>query len=279
MQGLRLSFMNCGPFNVSLNQTLHICHRGLHSSDQSVQTRVFYLFHRFIKENRNEISPELSGTLLNGIRDLLNVQVEIPELENPETDDVLSEATKHTGIFDAQLYLFETVGTLLSAFMRSPEEASSLLQSVATPLLDDLSVNLQAIKGPQDVVPVLKVHHTIMALGNIAKGFPDYPTTPTKENTPPLDVFRTVAQAILVSLEAMNVFKVVRDAVSDFFSRSELDLGIDLVQLDKIRLREDFGDDRSDRHATHSDPDVEPSCSLRAQRTGRFYQLHRPPHP
>lgn len=145
---------------------------------------------------------------------MLDIQVEIPELENPETDDVLSEATKHTGIFDAQLYLFETVGILLSAFMKSPEGASSLLQSIATPLLDDLSVNLQAIKGPQDVVPVLKVHHTIMALGNIAKGFPDYPTNPTEENTPPLDVFRTVAQAILVSLEAMNVFKVVRDAVS-----------------------------------------------------------------
>lgn len=187
--------------------------RGLHSSDQTTQTRVFYLFHRFIKENRNEISAELSGTLLAGIRDLLTVQVELPELENPETDDVLSEATKNTGFFDAQLYLFETVGILISAFMKSPEQAASLLQSFVTPLLDELSMNLQAIKGPQDVVPILKVHHIIMALGNVAKGFPDYPTTPTKENTPPLTVFDAVARAILMSLEAMNVFRVVRDAV------------------------------------------------------------------
>ena len=201
--------------------------RGLHSPDQSVRTRVFYLFHRFIKENRSEISVELAGTLLGGIRDLLTIQVELPELESPETDDVLSEATKSTGSFDAQLYLFETVGILLSAFMKSPEQASSLLQSFVTPLLDDLSVNLQAIKGPQDVIPILKVHHTIMALGNVAKGFPDYPTTPTRENTPPLDVFNTVAQAILMSLEAMNVFKVVRDAVCELLNFRKSGPGID----------------------------------------------------
>lgn len=81
--------------------------------------------------------------------------------------------------------------------------------------MDELSVNLQAsTKGGQDLIPIVKVHHIIMALGNIAKGFPDYPTSvPQGYLMPPLEVFAQVAQAILVCLEAMNIFKVVRDAV------------------------------------------------------------------
>lgn len=177
-----------------------------------MQSRVYYLFHRFVKESRNEVTPDLAGTLLEGIRDILAIQVELPELESPE-QDLLSEAIKNTGSFDAQLYLFETVGTLVSLFWKSPDQPALLL-SFVKPLLDELSVSLQAIKGTQDVVPILKVHHTIMALGNIAKGFPEYPSPlPEGYTLPPLDVFQDVAQAILMSLAAMNIFKPVRDAV------------------------------------------------------------------
>lgn len=192
--------------------------RGLHNPNSSVQSRVFYLFHRFVKESRNEVTPDLAGTLLEGVRDILAIQVELPELESPE-QDLLAEAIKNTGSFDAQLYLFETVGTLVSLFWKSPDQPALLL-SFVKPLLDELSVSLQAIKGAQDVVPILKVHHTIMALGNIAKGFPEYPSPlPEGYTLPPLDVFQDVAQAILMSLAAMNVFKPVRDATRFAFAR------------------------------------------------------------
>jgi len=86
--------------------------------------------------------------------------------------------------------------------------------------MDELSVNLQAAtKGSQEVVAVIKVHHIIMALGNISKGFPDYPQPPPPGYIlPPLEVFAQVAQTILVCLEAMNVVKIVRDAVYIFGS-------------------------------------------------------------
>lgn len=127
-------------------------------------------------------------------------------------------------IFDSQLYLFETAGTLVSIFYKTPERASALLLSVVKPLLDQLSASLQAVKGPEDVLQILTVHHDIMALGNVAKGYPDYPAQPIAESyiPPPLDVFSQVAQAILVSLEAMNVFRVVRDAVSDIWALTKV---------------------------------------------------------
>jgi exportin-T len=175
---------------------------------------VFYLFHRFIKDSQREISLELAGTLLEGIRDTLIIRVELPEVDPNEPNDLLTEATSTP---DPQLYLFETVGTLVHLFFKTPEQSAGLLLSVVTPLLEDLSTNLQAFEGKQDALPIVKIHHIIMALGNIVKGFPDYPT-PVPEDfvLPPLHVFRNVAQAIVTSLGAMKEFKVVRDAVCQY---------------------------------------------------------------
>jgi exportin-T len=188
--------------------------RGLHSTDESVRSRVFYLFHKFIREGRNDISPELAISLLGNIRDLLVIQIEVLKIESPE-DDPLTEAIKNPGIFDSQLYIFETIGILLSLLSKAAEQQASLLLSIVTPLLEDLSTNISVAKGGRDVIPILRIHHTIMALGNIAKGFPDYPfPVPEGYTFAPLEIFRQVAQGILLSLEAMNTVKCVRDAVN-----------------------------------------------------------------
>ena len=153
------------------------------------------------------------------MRDLLTVQVDLPELE--EGQDLLTEAIANPGIFDHQLYIFETAGILVSLLYKTPEEAAAVLLSLVKPLLAELSAALQAAGGGAggDAVQVLKVHHVIMALGNVAKGFPDYPSpVPEGYILPPLAVFTESAQAILVCLEAMNGFKVIRDAVSGFLA-------------------------------------------------------------
>ena len=179
-----------------------------------------YLFYKFIKEDRNEISIELVETLLNGIRDVLVIEVILPELENPAEQDLLTEAINNAGTFDSQLYLYEVAGILISLLFRNPTHCQSLLASVVKPLLDQLQLSLQNINSPQDVVHIVKVHHIIMALGNIAKGYPDMPSPlPADYVMPPIEIFRQMAQAILVSLEAMNVFKAVRDAARFAFVR------------------------------------------------------------
>lgn len=90
-------------------------------------------------------------------------------------------------------------------------------QAIVSPLLSALQEALQVqMIGPQDVLPVLKVHHLIRALGNISKGFPDAPVpTPADFAAPPwVSVFEGVADAILVSLSRMGGFKIIREAVS-----------------------------------------------------------------
>src|ERR1700744_4803314 len=100
------------------------CTRGLHNPKATVRARVFYLFHRFIKDNQREISLELAGTLLEGIRDTLVIRVELPEVDPNEPNVPLTEATATP---DPQLYLFETIGTLVHLFFKNPEQSAALL--------------------------------------------------------------------------------------------------------------------------------------------------------
>jgi len=145
----------------------------------------------------------------------------MPELEEGEPD-VLGEFVRGSN-FDSQLYLFETAGILTSLTFKSPENQASLLLSLVKPLLNDLSINLQLFRekgsNMDSLIPIVKVHHIIMALGNLAKGFPDYPSViPENYIMPPLEVFSEIARVILVCLEAMNVFKVIRDSVCFTFN-------------------------------------------------------------
>lgn len=178
------------------------------------------MFYKFIKEDRSDISIELVGTLLNGVRDLLVIEVELPELENPAEQDLLTEAINNSGVFDSQLHLYEVVGLLVSLCFKNADEHTALLLSFVQPLLDELEANLQAIKSAQDVVQIVKVHHVIMALGSIAKGYPEVPQPiPEGYILPPISVFRQMTQAIIVSLGAMSSFKPVRDAARFAFAR------------------------------------------------------------
>lgn len=200
------------------------------------------------------------------MRDLLPITTEIPELEEGEPD-VLGEIVRNS-TFDSQLYLFETAGILTSLTFKTPERQASLLLSLVKPLMDDLSANLQSIREKgwnkedlDSLLPIVKVHHIIMALGNIAKGFPDYPAViPDNYIMPPLEVFAEVAKAILVCLEAMNVFKVVRDAVSVYYSSSQC---IWLIRVkDPLCFCEDFGYRRADGCKLYSTADGEFACAF-----------------
>ncbi|KIK63100.1 hypothetical protein GYMLUDRAFT_72336 [Collybiopsis luxurians FD-317 M1] len=203
--------------------------RGIHHQNPTFRRRVFYLFHRFIKECRNDIPLEFVPNIAQSIRDLLPIEVQISDPDDVETD-ILTDAVKST-TFDAQLYLFETLGILISLIFKSPPDQKALLLSFVKPLMNELSEALQASAnlnlkelatggGGMDVLPVVKLHHLIMALGNIAKGFPDYPLTlPENYILPPVDVFAEIAQAILVCLENTNVIKFIRDATRFAFAR------------------------------------------------------------
>jgi exportin-T len=194
-----------------------------------VRKRVFYLFFRFVQSLRIDIDIQHVPSILQAIQDLLTFDTELPpDMELPESSsdaidqEFLANVLKELSTFDAQLYMFEAAGALISTLWSLPEHQSNALQSVTGPLLSRLSACLQVPipapgvqMGEDDFKNVLAVHHCIQALGCIPKGFPEYPSpVPPNYVPPPLAEFRQMADAILVSLDITGRFRIVREAVS-----------------------------------------------------------------
>lgn len=248
------------PVLYGLLMTFHC--RGLHSSNDAFRLRLCYLFYRFLKECRTDIPPNMCATIANSFRDLLPIVPKLPDADEVETD-LLSDACKDV-TFDSQLYLYETIGILCSIMFKTPQEESDLLMSFVQPLMDDLSASLTAYsQNTQDALHVVKTRHIIMALGNVAKGFPDYPQPPVPEGyiLPPVNVFGEIGQAILVCLQAMNVYRIVRDAVSDLYKLS-FDHMMLIMLADSLRVCTNHGYSRTHRHSFHPSSDVQPASPL-----------------
>ncbi|KAN0062212.1 pre-tRNA nuclear export protein [Thecaphora frezii] len=194
--------------------------RGIHHEKVGVRKRVNYLFYRFIRDLRSvgAVPLDIVQRLLEGMQDLLVVQAELPEVGPDE--DPLQKATAPAGHFDSQLYLFETSGILVSLLHASPEDQVMLSKAIAEPLIEQLQ---QAVQGFQrnsgDLRLVLQVHHLMLALSSLAKGFPDVHPQSTQPEPQWVVVFKSVTEQILVSLNALNQFAVIREAARGAFAR------------------------------------------------------------
>lgn len=150
------------------------------------------------------------------LQDLLVITAELPDSE-PPSEAVLTKAASAAGLFESQLYLFETVGTLISILNQVPSEQVVLLNAVLDPLLSQLEQSVRpAASSPADYNAVFKAHHLIMAIGNVAKGFPDLSARQPTAQGEWVQCFRKATEAVLASAKIMTGFVVIRDAVRSF---------------------------------------------------------------
>ncbi|KAG8841291.1 pre-tRNA nuclear export protein, partial [Tulasnella sp. 330] len=220
--------------------------RGMHQPKSNRRGRIFYVFHRFVKDIRHDIPQELVESLLNSVLDLLTIEVSQSDLESdnysssskgssptPGQDAgfILEEAVKSAGFFDNQLYLFEAVGTLVS--VRSDPEQQVLLQAVINPILNQLSDTLQRSMADQsDILSVLKVHHLLQALASVAKGFPEISEQIVKAGLPNrIESFKRIGEAGLVTLDALIRYRIIRDATRFTFTRLIAAAGVSVAQF------------------------------------------------
>ena len=147
-------------------------------------------------------------------QDVLPVVAVLPQLENPE-ENVLIKATTGSQPFDNQLYLFEAVGTLISLLLRDPSEQLRLMEAVIGPLVRDIDAGLRKpmTGGPDDALQILQIHHLIMSIGSIAKGFPDAPEILPTQAPQWIAAFEQASDGIFRALDVMKSQRIVRDAV------------------------------------------------------------------
>lgn len=215
--------------------------RGLHHPNCNIRYRCCYLFYRFVLQGKPAIQTHFNlhdwQTIIDQLKDLIVIQAELPAqlASNGSRDehDILIKAVQSDSAFDSQLYLFEAIGILISFFSANPEQQIICLQSILEPLINQMRTELKNRPlDSTDLTNALRIHHSIMAVGAIAKGFPNLSSNPTSSTTPfPwLQVFKTATDDIMSVTERLNDIRVIRDATRSSFHKIVATIGMEALQ-------------------------------------------------
>ena len=197
----------------------------VHHSHPKVKLRSWYLLQRFVKHVRSYIG-NIAETVIGALSDLLPIKAEVPQDDSDNVDDDDSSSTDGQSAnarFTSQLYLFETIGCVSSVKAVPPDSQVLLLRSIVDPIFSDMERHLNAAASGQKQAQ-LQIHHLIMALGTVARGFSDWtPSQTTSSARPPVNEvsqeFSRASEAILVALGQLKSCFDVREAGRFAFSR------------------------------------------------------------
>ncbi len=167
---------------------------------------------------------DIAQTVIRAISDLLVIKAELPE-DDGSDDDTSSENHNQSAaaLFDSQLYLFEAIGSISSTSTVPVSMQVLYAQAVTNPLISDLHNHLGSARNG-DERAALQIHHIIMALGTLARGFSTWmPGSSSTTTAPPPEAvseeFALAAEAILVALESLKSSSNIRAACRSSFSR------------------------------------------------------------
>ncbi|KAF2751691.1 Xpo1-domain-containing protein [Sporormia fimetaria CBS 119925] len=201
-----------------------------HNNHVRVRSRSWYLFQRFVKPLRAQLG-NVSQDIIQALGDLLTIKAELPD--DAGDDDMSSDEEDQSAdaLFLSQLYLFEAVGCIASSGTVSTENKKLYAQTIMNPLFTDMQQTLGQAQGG-DERAILQIHHIIMAIGTLARGYSDW--SPSSSSTLPQsevsDEFTKASEAILVALKSLNGSMDVRTAARFAFSRLVAVLGSRILQ-------------------------------------------------
>lgn len=186
-------------------------------------------------------------TVLSSLGDLLTVQAELPVLTSTSDGMPLPAAS----LFDNQLYLFETVGMLISFDHLEPSKQTEYLKMALQPLVDGIQNTMAQGYNGEDELYMIQLHHYIVAIGSVAKGkalegtvlengtlisrffcwwvgFPTLPKGATCDQSWAA-VFVGATEIILNVLRTYNQVQLIRDSARFSFSRFITCLGSEIL--------------------------------------------------
>ena len=209
----------------ALQQTLEafLGERGIHNRRKGVRRRVNYLLARLVRESKSHIPHDLIGTILSNMQDVLVINARLPEVG--PNDDALLKATEKPGAFESQMHLYELGGVLLALLNLDPERQAGLLTAVAVPLSSALELAVQRFEGSgsTDLVQVLQAHHLILAMSNLAKGFPDAHSgsfvNQDGSASQWIHTFKTITGHIVAAISSLRRHYIIREAGRSAFAR------------------------------------------------------------
>lgn len=204
--------------------------RFVHSDHIKVRARSWHLFLRFVKALRAPLGT-VSETVVGAISDLLNIRAEVSE--DSSNDDMSSNQNSQSAdtLFASQLFLFEAIGVLASAPSVAADVQVRLAQATIAPLSSDIEKHVSLAIGG-DERAALQIHHSVMALGTVARGFSDW--VPGTSGSPVLervsDEFMRACEPILMALGSLKSSMTIRTAARFAFARMIGVLGFKVLQ-------------------------------------------------
>ncbi|RVX69965.1 hypothetical protein B0A52_05800 [Exophiala mesophila] len=193
-----------------------------HHSSLKVKSRAWYLTQRLIRQLRPHVGGAAEA-VVQSLSDLLTVRAELPS--DSDKDDMSSDGDSgNDSTFTSQLYLFEAVGCVCGSVSVPTEKQAQYVTAIMQPMFSDIERNLELARSGNELAN-LQVHHEIMALGTIARGFSDFTPGATGQNasaepsSQAKQAFAQVAEATLVALTALKSSFQIRTAARFAFSR------------------------------------------------------------
>ncbi len=204
-----------------------------HHPSLKVKARAWYLIQRLIRQLRTHLG-DATEAVVQSLQDLLTVRAELPN--ESDGDDMSSDNESTTdSTFQSQLYLFEAIGCICGSTSAGPDKQAQYVQVIMQPLFSDIERNLEATRTGNELAN-LQIHHSIMALGTVARGFSEFtpgfasqavgaePTSQAKQ------AFAQVAEATLVTLTALKSSFQIRTAARFAFARLIGIVGTQMMQ-------------------------------------------------
>ncbi|KAK6201622.1 armadillo-type protein [Scheffersomyces amazonensis] len=186
---------------------------GLTNENEKVRLRSWYLFFRFVKLTKptsNDVS--FVELIIGKLRPLLSIKAELPTTD--EDDDVIDN-----GNFNNQLYLFESVGLLISLIQNNHlSQKLRFIDLIFEPLFNDLEQCIRSSDQDKTTQPLiaLQAHHSLMAIGTFARG---YDHDQIKYSPEVIAKINNAAQVVLITLENFSKHEIIRDSSRFAFAR------------------------------------------------------------
>lgn len=204
-----------------------------HHPSMKVKARAWYLTQRLIRQLRLYIGSAVEA-VVQSLQDLLVIRAELPS--ESDKDDMSSDGDSgNDSTFTSQLYLFEAVGCVCGATTVPVEKQVQYVQAIMQPIFSDIERNLEPARSGNELAN-LQVHHEIMALGTIARGFSDFTPGSLGQNTgvepspQAKQAFAQVAEVTLVALTSLKSSFQIRTSARFAFSRLIGIVGTDMMQ-------------------------------------------------
>lgn len=198
---------------------------GLFNQLEKVRLRSWYLFFRFVKLTKPRLSKSEANFIentLKKVQPLLVIKAILPT--NDEDGAVVVE-----DIFNNQLYLFETMGLLISLGSSEVDLKLKLIDMIFQPLFRNLEECVEASQAGGALnmnLIALQAHHLLMAIGTFARGYDyDYNNKYSQEIVSKID---TAASIVIFTLLNFVKFEKIRDASRFAFARFIPILGKDI---------------------------------------------------